>query len=130
MDGRWMDVEGSGDLTDRPTFLDQIGQTLEVARGQQLALNDREVDLDLVEPAGVHRRMDQNDVGPSGAKAICGAPATMAGAIVCNQEHATGRPIRLMAHDLANQAMECRNAVLALAAAEQPGSMHVPRGKI
>ena len=108
----------------------QIGLALEVARGEQLALNDREVDLDLVEPTGVNRRMDQNDVGPSGAKAIGGAPATMAGAIVCNQEHAAGRPIRLMAHDLANQAMECRDAVLALAAAEQPRLMHVPRGKI
>ena len=108
----------------------QIGPALKVARGEQFALNDREVDLDLVEPTGVNRRMNQNDVGPSGAKAIGGAPATMAGAIVCNQEHAAGRPIRLMAHDLANQAMECRDAVLALAAAEQPSSMHVPRGKI
>ena len=55
----------------------QIGQALEVARGKQLALNDREVDLDLVEPTGVNRRMNQNDVGPSGTKAISGAPATM-----------------------------------------------------
>jgi hypothetical protein len=38
----------------------------------------------------VNRRMNQNDVGPSGTKAISGAPAMMAGAIVCNQEHASG----------------------------------------
>ena len=51
----------------------QFGQPFEVAWGEQLTLNDREVDLDLVEPAGVNRRMDQNDVGPSGGEAISGA---------------------------------------------------------
>ena len=50
----------------------QGGQALEVARGKQLALNDREVHLDLVEPTGVNRRMNQNDIGPSGSKAIGG----------------------------------------------------------
>ena len=78
----------------------------------------------------MNRRMDQKDVGPSGAKAISGALATMAGAIVCDQEHAAARPIRLVAHDLADKAMECRDAGLALAAAEQSGSMHIPRGKV
>ena len=74
----------------------QVGQALEVARREQLALNDREVDLDLLEPrsgsrpTGVDRRMNQNDVGPSGAEAISSAPATMAGTIVGNQEHAAG----------------------------------------
>src|SRR6185295_650269 len=33
----------------------QIGQALEVTRCEQLALNDREVNLDLVEPTGVNR---------------------------------------------------------------------------
>jgi hypothetical protein len=50
----------------------------------------------------VDRRMDQNDVGLSGAKAIGGAPAAVVGAIVCNQERAAGRSIRLTAHNLAN----------------------------
>ena len=40
----------------------QIGKALEVARGKQLALNDREVDLDLIEPTGVNRRMNQKKV--------------------------------------------------------------------
>ena len=65
----------------------QIGQALEVTRRKQLALNDREVDLDLVEPTGVNRSVNKNDVGPSGSKAIGGASTTVAGAIVGNQEH-------------------------------------------
>jgi hypothetical protein len=66
----------------------QVGRALEVARGKQLALNDREVDLDLVEPTGVNWCMNQNDVGSSGSKAIGGVSTAVAGAIVGNQEHA------------------------------------------
>ena len=58
----------------------------EVTRREHLALNDREVDLDLVEPTRVKRRMHQNDVRPSGTQAISGVPAAMAGAVVCDQE--------------------------------------------
>ncbi len=65
----------------------QISQALEVARGKQLALNDREVDLGLIEPTGMDRRMNQNDVGPLAAKAVGSASATVAGAVVGNQEH-------------------------------------------
>src|SRR5208282_3487340 len=98
----------------------QLGQVLEVVWGEQLTLNDREVDLDLVEPTGMNRRMDQNDVGPSCAQAVGGASATMARAVVGNQEHAARRPIRLPIHDLAHEAVERRDAVLALATAEEP----------
>jgi hypothetical protein len=35
----------------------------EVVRGQRLALQDREVDLDLIQPRGVDRQMDQAGVG-------------------------------------------------------------------
>ncbi len=38
----------------------------EVARGEQLTLNDGEVDLNLVEPAGMDRRVDQDDIRPFG----------------------------------------------------------------
>lgn len=39
----------------------------EVARCEELALNDGEVDLDLIEPAGMDRRVNQNDVWPFGS---------------------------------------------------------------
>jgi len=41
----------------------ELGQGAEVIGGQPLALEDREVDLDLVEPTGVHRRMHRDDRG-------------------------------------------------------------------
>jgi hypothetical protein len=108
----------------------QVGQVLEVARREQLALNDREVDLDLIEPTGMNRRVNQNDVRPSGAEAPSGAPTTVAGAVIHDEEHAARRPVGFLTQDLANKAVECRDAVLALAATEQLGSMHVPGGEI
>ena len=57
----------------------QIDQGLEIAWGQQFVLHDREVDLDLVEPTGMDRRMNQNDVGPSTAKAAGSASTAVAG---------------------------------------------------
>ena len=107
----------------------QIGQVRKVGRGQQLALNNREVDLDLVEPAGVNRRMDQYDIRPSGAKPPGSAPTAVTGAVIGDQEYAASRSIGLLGHDLAYEAVECCDAGLALAAPEQLGAMHVPRGK-
>ena len=42
---------------------------LEIHWCQQLTLNNGEVHLDLIEPTGVDRRMDQDDVGPPGLEA-------------------------------------------------------------
>lgn len=49
----------------------------EVVWGQKFALNDGEVDLDLVKPTGVNRRVDEDDVRPLDLEAIGGALAAM-----------------------------------------------------
>ena len=54
----------------------------------------------------------------------------MGGAIVGDKEHAARGTIRFLAHDLSDKALERGDAVLALAAAEQLGAMHVPGGEI
>jgi hypothetical protein len=48
----------------------KVGPVGKVARRKEFALDDRKVDLDLVEPTGVDRRMDQNNIGPLGAEAV------------------------------------------------------------
>ena len=45
--------------------LGDLGQVGEVVGGQNLALHDREVDLDLVEPGSMDRQVDQREVLPS-----------------------------------------------------------------
>ena len=48
-----------------------------VAWREELALNDGEVDLDLVEPAGMYRGVDENDIWPFGPQTIGSASAAM-----------------------------------------------------
>ncbi len=45
----------------------ELGNADEVVRVEQLALDDREVDLDLVEPVRVQRQVDKEEVRPAAA---------------------------------------------------------------
>jgi len=108
----------------------QAGQAVKAARREQLSLDNGELHLELVQPTGVNRGMNQNDVGPFGAKPVGGTSAAMARAVVDDQEHAACRSVRLLSHDLTDQTMERGNAVPALAAAEQSGPIYIPCGEI
>ena len=108
----------------------KVGPIGKVARSEEFALDDRKVDFDLIEPTGVDRRMDQNDIGPLGAEPVGRWLTAMGGTIVSDQEHATRRTIRLFAHDLNDEALESGDAVLALAATKKLGSLHVPRSEV
>jgi hypothetical protein len=46
------------------------GGVWEVVGVEQLALDDRVVDLGLVEPAGVHRGVDEHEVAPAALEPI------------------------------------------------------------
>ena len=60
----------------------------EVVGGEDLALDDREVDLGLVEPAGVDRGVDEDQVRPGALEAVDRALAAVRGAVVDDHEHA------------------------------------------
>ena len=55
----------------------ESGKLGEVVGIEDLALDDREVDLDLVEPTGMQRRVDKNGVWPFGLQTIGGAETAM-----------------------------------------------------
>src|SRR5260370_5317375 len=74
--------------------------------------------------------MDEDDVGPCGAEAIAGGVGAMGGVIVGDPEHPASGAVRLLAHDLRDEALEGDDAGLALATSEQLGAMHVPRSKV
>ena len=101
-------------------------QGREIIRRENLSLNDREVDLNLIEPTGVGRRMDEDGVGPLGAKAVGGFLTPMSGAVVHDPEDATRRLVGLLGHNLADEAIHRRDAILELAATEDLGAMDVP----
>jgi len=104
----------------------QISERCEVVRREELALDDREVDLDLVEPAGVHGSMDQDDGRPFGLQPTDRALTAMGRAVINDPEHPAGLAVGLLAHDLIDEAVERSAAGLGFAAPEQLGAMDVP----
>jgi len=101
-----------------------------VVRGEHLALDDRKVDLDLIEPTCVHGCMHDDDAWVTVPQFVGGALATMRRAVVHDPEHASRRTVRFLIHDLIDQASECRLACVRFTAAEDLSAMDIPRGQI
>ena len=108
----------------------EFGQRGEVVGREDLSLNDREIDLDLVEPTGVDGSVDEDRVGPFGAEAVDGLLASMSGAVVHDPEDAASGFVGLLAHDFADEALHGSNPVFDFAAAEDLGAMDVPSRQI
>src|SRR5215210_326564 len=126
--------EGSGSLL--VTLLkgdEAFGQSVkvgEIVGGQHLARHYREVDLDLVEPGGMSRKVNKAQLGPFSLKALERSLTPMGGAVVHYPEHAISRSIGLLFHHLIHQPTEGLDAVVGLAAPEELRSMHVPSGQV
>jgi hypothetical protein len=97
---------------------------------EQLTLNGREVDFDLVEPAGMDRGMYQDGVVPFGPETFGGPRAAVGRAVAGDEIHPMRGPIGFRRHDLRDKALEGSDAGLALATPEQSGPMHIQRGEI
>ena len=68
----------------------ELGGVLEVVGVEQLALDDRVVDLDLVEPAGVDREVDEDQRRLAALEPFHRRLAAMVRAVVDDPEDATG----------------------------------------
>src|SRR3990170_8952857 len=101
-----------------------------IGRGEDLAFEDAEVDLDLVEPAGVDGQVDEAEGGMRALEPLDRGLTTVRGAVVDDPEHAPRRAVRLDAHDLLDQPPERLDAGLGLAAPEQPRPVDVPSGEV
>src|SRR6516162_686189 len=112
----------------QPLF--ELGQRTEVVGGENFSLNDRQVDLDLVEPTGMDRGVDQNGVGPLGAEPVGGLLPAMSRTIVHDPEDPAGGPIGRLVHDLADQSIHRPDTIFAFAAPEDFGAMDVPRCQV
>jgi hypothetical protein len=126
--------EGPGDLfivilESEDSGLELLGGS-EVVGRQDLSLKDREVDLDLVEPTGMHRSMHQDEVVPAALEPVDAGLTPVRRTVVDDPEHARSRPIGFAGHDLEHQAVERLDPGLRLAPPENPGLFHVPRRDI
>lgn len=108
----------------------EIGQRRKVIRSEDLSLNDREVDLDLIEPTGVGRSVYEDCIGPLGAEAVGSPLAPMSGAVVHDPEDASCGLVGLLAHDFAHEAIHRRDAILGLATTEDLGAVDIPSSQV
>lgn len=71
----------------------QASEIGEVAGGEHFPLDDREVDLNLVQPTGVNRGVDRDEGRPAGLQALIGFLPAVRGAVVEDPEHPAGRAV-------------------------------------
>ena len=102
----------------------------EVIGCEGLALEDGEIDLDLIEPACVHGGVNGNDRRPPLLEAVHAGLAAMRRAVIHDPEDATGGTIRFLVHDLFHESAEWEDARLALAPTIDLCATDVPRGQI
>lgn len=127
-------LEGLGDglvvlLETKQPILD-ILQGREVVWSEGLALDNGEVDFDLIEPTGMDRAVYGYDVGKGRLETLDGSLAAMGGAVVNDPEHAAGVAVRGLVHDLCDKAIEWVDAGSFLATAEDLRSVNVECGQI
>src|SRR5207302_8335717 len=79
-------------LKGKQTFLD-LGQRREIIGDKDLALDDREVNLDLIQRTGMQWGVHQHHRRPLGAESVGGLLAAVSRTVVHNPEDATGRAI-------------------------------------
>jgi hypothetical protein len=118
--------EGSVVLAEGQQPLGEFGERAEVVGSQRLALDDREEQLDLIEPGGVDGQVDQAGVGPSRLHPLDRGSAGVRAAIVDDPEHTPRRRVGLFGHHLLDQPPERLDAGLGLDAIEQTRVMDVP----
>jgi hypothetical protein len=108
----------------------EVSQGSKVVGSEQLALNDREVHLDLVQPTGMHRRMHWDDSGPTSPQAFDASLAAMRGAVVHDPEHPRSGSVGLLVHDLCDEAPEGADPGLLFTTAQDLGASDIPSGEI
>ncbi len=108
----------------------EFGQRREVIRREYFSLHDREVNLDLVEPTGVDRGVDEDRVGPFIAEAVDRLLTPVRGTVVHDPEDAASGPVGLLRHDFSDETFDRCNPVFDFAAAEDLGAMDIPSSQL
>jgi hypothetical protein len=122
--------DGAVVLAEGQQPLGELIERAEVVGGQCLALDDREEQLDPVEPRGVDRQMGRAGVAPCGTHPLDRCAAGVRAAVVDDPEHLPRRAVGLGTHHLLDEPAERLDAGLGLDAVKQTGVMDVPRGEV
>ena len=97
-----------------------------VGRDECFSLEDREVDLDLVDPAGVLGQVDKDEVVERPFESVDRALASVDCATIDDPEDSASRTIGFLAHDPSDERVEGNDRDLLDDVAKESSSMHVP----
>ncbi len=110
----------------QPQSLLNFLQAGEIVRGEHLPLDDRKIDLHLIEPTGMHGRMNPNrraiSLSQSPDRCLTAVRATVAH----DPENTAGRSVWLTPHYLIDQSAERINSGLILASTQDSTAANVP----
>lgn len=93
-------------------------------------MDDREVDLNLVEPTGVDRGVDENKAREPLLEAGRRDTATMRAAIIDDPENTPGVIVGRPRHDLLDEAEEGHDAGGGFATANDGGAVNIEGGEV
>src|SRR5712692_1938276 len=105
-------------------------QGIEVVRRQDLALDDGEVDLDLIEPTRMDGAVNEHQMRVLPLQSVHGARTTVGRAAVNDPEDTPRVVIRRRGHHLLDESVERVDPGRGLAAAKEPGVMHIQGGQV
>ena len=108
----------------------KMGKRGKIVGREHLSLDDREIDLNLIDPTGMNRGMYQKSVGPAGSDAIDCLLAAMSRAVIHDPKDTLGGFIRFTAHNRSDEPIGGSNATVFFAVSEDLGSMDVPSCQI
>jgi hypothetical protein len=97
----------------------------EIVGGKNFPLDNREVDLDLIEPTGMNRRMHERKARIESPQALNSFGAAMDRAVIHDPKDATSVVVGRTGHHLFDQSVKGRDPILGLAAAENSGVVNV-----
>ena len=127
-------VEGAGMRVDvileSADRLSQLIERIEVVWCKQLPLNDREVDLNLVDPASMHRCVQQHDFREPLMHPLDRLLASVSGVVVHDPEDPSCPAVGILPHDLMNQPFERFDAFALLTTADCYAPVDIPSSQV
>src|SRR5271166_5836905 len=114
----------------KPKSLLNLFETGEVIRGQDFSLNDREVDLHLIQPTRMNRRMDQESLTVSLTQPPNRRLTAVRGTVIHDPENPIGRTVGLTSHHLIDQAAERGDTGLRFASTKNSSAADIPGSEV
>ena len=93
-------------------------------------MKDGEIDLNLIDPAGMNGRVYKKGIGPAGTDAFDCLLTAMSRAVIHDPKDALGGSVGFAAHDRSDEAVGGSNSAFLFAVSEKFGTMHVPGRQI